>query len=106
MNFSPTRWPRLKLQVVRFVGIYHVIIRNIPPLHPSCRLKVWSVRECVQLYCSKFHIQPLYIEMHCSDYAALNEVLHVIRINVMFKLQFSGLVTWGANWICCWCTLS
>jgi len=56
------------------------------------------VQEGGQLYCSKFHIQPLYIGMHCSDYDALNEVLHVIRINVMFKLQFSSLVTWDANW--------
>ena len=40
MNFLPNQWPRLKLQVVRFVGIYDVIIRNI---NPSPRLKVSSL---------------------------------------------------------------
>ena len=60
---------------------------------------MWSVKEGGQLYCSKFHIQPLYIKMHCSDCDALNEVLRVIRINVRFKLESSGLVMWGANWM-------
>jgi hypothetical protein len=60
---------------------------------------VGSGQEGGQFHCIKFHVLPLYVEMHCSDYDALNEVLHVIRINVRLKLEFSNLVMWGANWI-------
>ena len=57
MNFLPTHWPRLTLQLVRFVGIYHVIIRNISPPHPPSS-KCGQCRKVASFTVTSFIFNP------------------------------------------------